>query len=66
MKFTNREIIAELEDLFYDNTVSDTEYVHAEMFANQLLQSKNANHKNIQRNLNKRPLGSESGGNQWN
>jgi hypothetical protein len=66
MKFTNREIRAELKELFDDNTVSDSYYVHAEMFANKLLLSKNANHKDIQRDVNKRPLGSDSGGLQWN
>ena len=66
MKLTNREIRAELKDLFYDNTVSDSYYAHAEMFVNKLSFSKNANHKDIQRNLERRPLGSESGGHKWN
>lgn len=66
MKLTNREIRAELKDLFDDNTVSDSEYVHSEMFANKLLQSKNSNHRNIERDINKRPLGFNSGGNKWN
>tara|TARA_B100000424_G_scaffold66747_1_gene49296 strand:+ start:808 stop:1008 length:201 start_codon:yes stop_codon:yes gene_type:complete len=65
MKFTNRQIRAELKELFDDNTVSDSYYVHAEMFTNKILSSKNPNHKDIQRDVYRRTVGSESGG-RWN
>ena len=66
MTFTNRELRAKLREIFADNTVADSEYVHAEMFVNSLLLDKNPNHKQIQRDINKRPLGFNSGGNKWN
>ena len=66
MTFTNRELRAKLREIFVDNTVQDSEYVHAEMFVNSLLSEKNLNHKPIQRDINRRPLGFNSGGNKWN
>ncbi len=62
MTFTNREIRAELRAMFNDELVSDVEYVHAEMFVNALFLTKNSNHKEIRRTLEKRPLGFQSGG----
>ena len=56
MKFTNREIRALLKKQYNDSYISDVEYVHYEMFVNDLLGS------NIQRDLDKRPIGLESGG----
>ena len=65
MTFTNREIRAKLREMFADNTVADSEYVHAEMFVNSLLLDKNPNHKPIERDLYKRPQGSDSGGDKY-
>ena len=62
MTFTNREIRALLRQVFQDPSSSDTEYTHYEMFVNELFRQKNPNHKFIERDLNKRPLGEESGG----
>ena len=62
MTFTNREIRALLRQVFQDPSQSDTEYTHYEMFVNELFRQKNPNHKAIQRDLDKRPLGEESGG----
>ena len=65
MKFTNRELRAKLREMFNDNTISDNEYCHAEMFVNSLLEDKNPNHKKILRDVYKRPLGTESGGEKY-
>lgn len=65
MTFTNRELRAKLREMFADNTISDTEYCYAEMFVNSLLLDKNPNHKEIQRDVCKRPLGFESGGDKY-
>ena len=62
MTFTNREIRALLRQVFQDPSQSDTEYTHYEMFVNELFRQKNPNHKFIERDLDKRPLGFESGG----
>ena len=62
MTFTNREIRALLRQVFQDQSQSDTEYTHYEMFVNELFRQKNPNHKFIERDLDKRPLGFESGG----
>ena len=62
MTFTNREIRALLRQVFQNPDQSDTEYTHYEMFVNELFKQKNPNHKPIQRDLDKRPLGIESGG----
>ena len=62
MTFTNREIRALLRQVFQDPSSSDAEYAHYEMFVNELFRQKNPNHKFIERDLNKRPLGEESGG----
>ena len=62
MTFTNREIRALLRQVFQDPSQSDTEYTHYEMFVNELFSQKNPNHKFIERDLDKRPLGEESGG----
>ena len=62
MKFTNREIRAKLREMFNDEFISDVEYTHAEMFVNALFLTKNPNYKDIERTLEKRPLGLESGG----
>ena len=51
MKFSNREIRALLKKQYNDYFISNVQYVHYEMFVNELLDS------NIQRNLDKRPLG---------
>ena len=65
MTFTNRELRAKLREMFADNTISDTEYCYAEMFVNSLLSNKNPNHKPIERDVYKRPSGSESGGEKY-
>ena len=63
MTFTNREIRALLRETYKDPDQSDTVYTHYEMFVNELFsQKKNPNHKFIERDLDKRPLGEESGG----
>lgn len=62
MTFTNRELRAKLREMFADNTVADSEYVHAEMFVNSLLSDANPNHKPIQRDIYKRPQGNDCGG----
>jgi len=62
MTFTNREIRALLRETYKDPDQSDTKYVLWEEFVNTLLVTKNPNHKAIQRDLDKRPLGIESGG----
>ena len=59
MKYSNREIRALLKKNYKDNTISDVQYVHYEMFVNDLLDI------NLQRDLNKRPIGAESGGEKW-
>ncbi|QDP47951.1 MAG: hypothetical protein Tp1100SUR763771_4 [Prokaryotic dsDNA virus sp.] len=65
MTFTNREIRAKLREMFNNKLISDVEYVHAEMFVNALFFTKNSNHKEITRTLEKRPLGFESGGDRY-
>tara|TARA_R100001510_G_C7628458_1_gene187835 strand:- start:1006 stop:1215 length:210 start_codon:yes stop_codon:yes gene_type:complete len=65
MTFTNRELRAKLREMFADNTVQDSQYVHAEMFVNSLLSDANPNHKPIQRDLYKRPQGHDSGGDKY-
>ena len=61
MTFTNREIRALLRRVFQDPSQSDTVYTHYEMVVNELFSQKNPNHKFIERDLDKRPLGEESG-----
>tara|TARA_X000001388_G_C2227197_1_gene121573 strand:- start:13 stop:222 length:210 start_codon:yes stop_codon:yes gene_type:complete len=65
MTFTNREIRAKLREMFNDEFISDVEYVHSEMFVNSLLSDKNPNHNPIERDVYKRPLGTESGGEKY-
>ena len=62
MTYTNREIRAKLREMFNDEIITDVEYVHAEMFVNALFLTKNSNHREIQRDLNRRPLTANSGG----
>ena len=65
MTFTNREIRAKLREMFADNTIADSEYIHAEMFVNSLLSDKNSNYKPISRDVYKRPKGTMSGGDRY-
>jgi len=62
MTFTNQEIRAKLRQMFNNEFISDVEYVHAEMFVNDLFLTKNPNHKGIFRTLEKRPVSGVSGG----
>ena len=57
MTFTNREIRAKLREMFADTDITDNYYVHAEMFFNELALEKNPNHKQLIRDLDKRPTG---------